>query len=174
MVRSKDSLLQTIGDNNVAGAHVLVIRDAATIVDHRGQLLQHFVRDLCVRVHIQLELCHGDVEVRVIVFVGNIPAQRTELLALNHRRMVEAETKQQFLVLLRLIRALKLVIIKLQVCTRQVGAHTLGGLLGYLHTILEHHGGKCIRGHRGEPQTELWIHLLRIHTLHNNLQSGHP
>lgn len=70
--------------------------------ENEGIVSTHLVRDLRVAGHVQLQLGGGDVHVRVIELVRNIPSQRSELLPLDNERVIEGQAEEQPHELLRL------------------------------------------------------------------------
>jgi hypothetical protein len=170
----QDAGREEVRDQDVARAHVFVVRDAAAVVHHRGELLQHLVRHIRVGGHVQLQLRGGDIHVGVIELVGNVPSQRSVLLAFNNDGVVEGQAEQKLLKLRGLVGATNLVVVQLHVRVLEVGTKALRGLLGDLHAVLQHRGGEGLGGHGGQPQAELGVDLVGLHGLADLLQHRHP
>ena len=107
------------------------------------------------------ELTDTDTEIIVVVFIGNVPTERSELSSLLNDGVEEAKTEDKLPELLRfsaVIEEFLLVADGLhQVRTVKVGFKTLGWLIRHLHTILKDGHGEIGRRIGSEPEAEFSV-----------------
>mmetsp|Transcript_25181 Transcript_25181/g.84581 ORF Transcript_25181/g.84581 Transcript_25181/m.84581 type:complete len:304 (-) Transcript_25181:4079-4990(-) len=174
VVVGQDLRRQEIGDDDVGGAHVLVVRHPAPVVHHRSQLPEDLVRHVVVLVDVELELGDADIEVRLVEVVRHVPAQRAKLLALDDERVEEAEAEEELAVRFRLVGPIQFLVAHLDKGGPEVGPEAAGRLLGHLHRRLKDAHRKVRRRNGSQPEAERLVHLVRLQGLAQPFQRGEP
>jgi len=83
-------------------ADVLALSNSATVVDLSTEHVQHCEGNLIISLDELLQLSAANNEILIGKGVRNVPADRTELTAILHNSVEEAEAEQEFLVNFRL------------------------------------------------------------------------
>mmetsp|Transcript_14881 Transcript_14881/g.35930 ORF Transcript_14881/g.35930 Transcript_14881/m.35930 type:complete len:525 (+) Transcript_14881:305-1879(+) len=163
---------------------VLVVRHAPAVVALAHQVHQRLERHRDVLVGARLveehaQLPQGDLQIRVVEPVRDVPAQGSELLALLHKGVEERQAHEQLLELAGAAASLEEVGVVdgvVEEALHHVGAHALGRLVGHLDAVLEHRHGEVLGRVRREPQPERGVgrRLGGVELLADAVQGGHP
>jgi hypothetical protein len=128
---------------------ILIISDPPTIVNLRSQVIKHLKgnRLILIKQHLELPLTHT--QILIGEFVGDVPADGSELPSVLDDGVEEAESEEQFAELHAFFAGVELVLADVGVGTQQVGAQALWGFDCHLYAVLEHGNWEGLRGHRG-------------------------
>lgn len=74
-----------------------VVRDSATVVDFCSDLVEYLVWNFIVVLDEDLQLAATDIQVFIGEGIGDVPANGSELSAILHNGMEEAQSEQKFL-----------------------------------------------------------------------------
>ena len=87
--------------------------------------------------------------------------------------MEQAEAEEQRLELIGLFALAELLVVQVVVGAVEVRAQAGGRLHGHFDAVLQHGNGELRRGHAGQPQAEVAVHVL-VEFLADALQLGSP
>lgn len=93
----EDVFVEVDAKNRCEGDTILGICDAATVVDLADDVEERFPRDDVLFLKEDGEPLFGDVEIGVVPFVSDVPAERTKLLAFEDDGVEEAEGVEKLL-----------------------------------------------------------------------------
>mmetsp|Transcript_175347 Transcript_175347/g.562466 ORF Transcript_175347/g.562466 Transcript_175347/m.562466 type:complete len:460 (+) Transcript_175347:949-2328(+) len=156
-------------------SHILVVCDAASIVDLGDDVSQRGPRDLRLSHEVHPDLLTGHLEVGVHPLVGDVPPDGAELPPLEDDGVEEGQAEEQVLVLEGLRGAgLEDVLADVLERSAQVRSETLGRLVGDLDAVLQDGHREEGRRHTREPQPVLFADLFRILRLLDLLEFTHP
>lgn len=87
--------------------------------------------------------------------------------------MEEGEREKQFLVCSRVPAVVQLLVVETFVVLQQILTKTSWWLHCHFNGGLQDCHRECRRGHRSEPDSEVWVVCL-LESVHNGLEFGHP
>ena len=100
------------------------------------------------------------------------------LVILTNRNVVFAQvdiTASRDVLIVRQGHIVGLLSHDVRVRSLQVCLDATGRLSRHLQTTLQDRLGEVVYGHRGQDQTELWVHIVILHNLgHEDLKLWHP
>mmetsp|Transcript_12285 Transcript_12285/g.49294 ORF Transcript_12285/g.49294 Transcript_12285/m.49294 type:complete len:243 (-) Transcript_12285:3353-4081(-) len=166
-----------LAQQGVEQAPILVIGDPPAVVALAGGVLERLERRLFVLVDVHLELSDGDFEVSVVKAVGDVPPDGPERATLLNEPVAEREAEAELLEHLRLVAPLEEFLVgdgfELEGAAH-VSAQTARGLVGHLDSVLKDRNRESRGRHGREPEPELLVGVLRVDSLADFLQRGHP
>ena len=138
------------------------------------QIDQHLIRHVVVARHETLELADRTLHVGLGELIPDVEAERAELAPVLEQRVEEARAVQQLLERLGLGLLLEVRVRVAQVHLVQVGLDAARRLDGHFDRVLQDGDGELVRGHRGEPEPVVAVHLVGVVLLDLGLKLGHP
>jgi len=143
-----------------------VVGDTATVHSFSDKVTQGFPRKLFISVflglvHVQGNEGEGNLEVRLVEVVLNVPANLSELLSLLDGSVEERQHVYQRAEL-RLIRLQEVFLSETRVDLSEIGTKTIWGLSDDLKGFLKDTEGETVSWLGGEPQSEVLVRLLEV------------
>eukprot|EP00962_Isochrysis_galbana_P020204 scaffold5892_cov112-Isochrysis_galbana.AAC.19 len=146
----------------------------ASVVNVRRERRNDLVGHLLVVVDEQLRLAQRRVGVAVSELVLDVPAEGAELLSLEDDGVEEEQTEHHLAPYFGFVAGIEALARHGLDGRNHVGAQALRRLVGHLDAILQHRDRELGGGHRGEPQPERRVCLLRVDVLDLLLERREP
>mmetsp|Transcript_59669 Transcript_59669/g.172846 ORF Transcript_59669/g.172846 Transcript_59669/m.172846 type:complete len:385 (+) Transcript_59669:1071-2225(+) len=170
-----DDLLADEHLNDAVDQHlVLLVGDAAAIVDLRPQELEDLVRDLRVVVQEIFQLPAVGRQVLRREVVRDVPADGSELAPVLADRVEETEAVHEACIRFGLLAIRQHAVVYFHHRAKDVGPQALRRLVRHLDAVLQEQGGELLGWHGRQPEPIRVVRLLRVHLLANPLQLGQP
>lgn len=152
---------------------ILVVCYSSSVVDLGAKEVDNLVRYdvIFIKKHFKLSLAHC--QVLIGKFVGDVPANWSEFSSVLNNSMEQAETKEKLFECLWFLAVLQLFVGKVRVGTQEIGTKSLWWLNCHLDSVLQDRNWELTRRHRGQPETEILVHIF-IKLLNQLFEFWHP